>query len=423
MDEVLNECADIAVGHVADYIPQLSEVDPSLYALAVCTVDGHLYHVGDAGTEFTMQSIAKPFTYALALHDQGLEGVLEKVDVEPSGEAYNEISLEPDSGRPRNPMINAGALATYALVHGSDAQHRRQRVLDFYGAVAGRDLELNRDVLDSELETAFRNRAIAYLLRNAEIIGGDPDEAVDGYSAQCSVSVTVDDLAVMAATLANGGVNPVTHAHVVEPGAVRQTLSVMLTCGMYDSAGDWVTSVGIPAKSGVSGAILGVLPGQVGIAVYSPPLDKHGNSVRGVVTFERLSADMGLHIMSGPKATSGVMSEAYVADLADVAGQVSVYEIQGDIRFAGAELIAREFIDNPPQTSRVMIDVSRAGGFDDVARRIVREVLRRLMSQQDREVYLVDPDEYLGAYSEEEEPGDGADVPEMLAVAGDLINE
>ncbi|MGC0274325.1 glutaminase A [Pseudactinotalea sp. Z1739] len=423
MDEVLNECADIAVGHVADYIPQLSEVDPSLYALAVCTVDGHLYHVGDAGTEFTMQSIAKPFTYALALHDQGLEGVLEKVDVEPSGEAYNEISLEPDSGRPRNPMINAGALATYALVHGSDAAHRRQRVLDFYSAVAGRDLELNGDVLDSELKTAFRNRAIAYLLRNAEIIGGDPGEVVDGYSAQCSVSVTVDDLAVMAATLANGGVNPVTHAHVVEPGAVRQTLSVMLTCGMYDSAGDWVTSVGIPAKSGVSGAILGVLPGQVGIAVYSPPLDKHGNSVRGVVTFERLSADMGLHIMSGPKATSGVMSEAYVADLADGAGQVSVYEIQGDIRFAGAELIAREFIDNPPQTSRVMIDVSRAGGFDDVARRIIREVLRRLMSQQDRDVYLVDPDEYLGAYSEEEEPGDGADVPEMLAEAGDLINE
>lgn len=204
--EVLHTCAGVQGGDVADYIEELSLIPADLFAIAVCTVDGHLYHVGDVETPFTMQSISKPFTYALALQDQGLERVLERVDVEPSGEAYNEISLEQESGRPRNPMINAGALATYGLVAGADAADRQRRLLEFYSTVAGRDLGLNEEVLNAELRTAFRNRAIAYLLRNAEIIEGDPGDVVDGYTAQCSVSVTVDDLARMAATLANGGV-------------------------------------------------------------------------------------------------------------------------------------------------------------------------------------------------------------------------
>lgn len=376
-----------------------------------------MYHVGDAETAFTMQSIAKPFTYALALQDQGLETVLEKVDVEPSGEAYNEISLERDTGRPLNPMINAGALAIYSLLAGDDAIDREQRLMAFLSTVAGRELELNRDVMASELRTAFRNRAIAYLLRNADIITGDPSEVVDGYTAQCSVSVTVDDLAIMAATLANGGVHPRTGEEVVQPEAVRQTLSVMLTCGMYDSAGDWVTSVGIPAKSAVSGGIIGVLPGQLGIAVYSPPLDEHGNSARGVRVFEQLSADMGLHIMSAPKTTFSVLYDAYLADRRDDSEQVSVYEIQGDIRFAGAERIAREFTDYGPQTDHVLIDLSGAGGFDDIARRMVREVLHRLIRQEGKQVYLVDP----GAFLSEED--DGVPIPElvMLTRAQDLI--
>lgn len=429
LNRVLEECTPVSAGHVADYIPELAEVDPNRFALALCTVDGKLYQVGDAETAFSMQSISKPFTYALALQDQGLQAVLEKVDVEPSGEAYNEISLERDTGRPLNPMINAGALATYALLAGEDAEHRQRRLLDFYSTVAGRELDLDRQVMDSELQTAFRNRAIAYLLRNADIIGGDPAEAVDGYTAQCSVSVTVGDLAMMAATLANGGVHPTSGDEVVEAAAVRQTLSVMLTCGMYDSAGDWVTSVGIPAKSAVSGGIIGVLPGQLGIAVYSPALDQHGNSTRGVRVFEQLSDDMGLHIMSAPKTTFSVMYDAYLADRRGGEDQVSVYEIQGDIRFAGAERIARELTDYIPQTEYVLIDLSRAGGFDEIAGRMVREVISRLMRDEGKQVYLVDPDGFLGERAEVEgrRPQAPEERPErhprVLARATDLIVE
>ncbi len=422
--EVLHTCAGVQGGDVADYIEELSLIPADLFAIAVCTVDGHLYHVGDVETPFTMQSISKPFTYALALQDQGLERVLERVDVEPSGEAYNEISLEQESGRPRNPMINAGALATYGLVAGADAADRQRRLLEFYSTVAGRDLGLNEEVLNAELRTAFRNRAIAYLLRNAEIIEGDPGDVVDGYTAQCSVSVTVDDLARMAATLANGGVHFTTGEQIVDPDAVRQTLSVMLTCGMYDSAGDWVTSVGIPAKSGVSGGIIGVLPGQVGIAVYSPPLDRHGNSVRGVRVFEQLSADMGLHIMSGPKTTFSVIAEAYLADMRDGSGeQVTVYEIQGDIKFAGAERIVREFTDHVPDEDRVLLDLSRAGGFDDVARRLVMEVIRRLMLHERKTVYLVDPGAFLGDGPDVSGQDEGELRPRKLRRASDLIVE
>lgn len=427
--QVLSECAPISAGQVADYIPELAQVDPNRFALAVCTVDGKLYQVGDVGTTFTMQSISKPFTYALALQDRGLEAVLEKVDVEPSGEAYNEISLERDTGRPLNPMINAGALATYALLAGADDEHRQQRMLDFFSTVAGRDLDLDQEVMDSELRTAFRNRGIAYLLRNADMISGDPAAVVDGYTAQCSVSVTTGDLAMMAATLANGGFHPTTGAEVVDAAAVRQTLSVMLTCGMYDSAGDWVTSVGIPAKSAVSGGIIGVLPGQLGIAVYSPPLDQHGNSTRGVRVFEQLSDDMGLHIMSAPKTTFSVMYDAYLADRRDADDQVSVYEIQGDIRFAGAERIARELTDYIPQTEHVLIDLSRAGGFDEIAGRMAREVIRRLMRHEDKQIYLVDPGGFLGERAEVEgrrrgSPEDGnGPYPTVLTRATDLIVE
>ena len=421
LQNVLDSCSRVQGGQVADYLKELSEVPSELFAIAVCTVDGHLYHVGDVHTEFTMQSISKPFTYALALQDQGLDAVLEKVDVEPSGEAYNEISLERDTGRPRNPMINAGALATYGLLHGSDAADRQRRLLEFYSTVAGRPLELNEEVLHAELRTAFRNRAIAYLLRNADIIDGDPGDVVDGYTAQCSVSVTVDDLARMAATLANGGVHFTTGEQIVDPDAVRQTLSVMLTSGMYDSAGDWVTSVGIPAKSGVSGGIIGVLPGQVGIAVFSPPLDRHGNSVRGVEVFEQLSADMGLHIMSGPKTTFSVLAEAYLADMRDGDGeQVTVYEIQGDIKFAGAERIVREFTDYVPEEDRLLLDLSRAGGFDEIARRLVLEVIGRLIVQEGKKVYLVDPGGFLDA-QEHDEPDTAR--PIKLRRAAELIVE
>jgi len=416
LTEVLDRCTAGEAGALADYIPQLARVDPDSFGVAICTIDGQVYSAGDTDLEFTIQSISKPFTYALAVQELGLAAVLEKVDVEPSGEAYNEISLEQESGRPRNPMINAGAIAAYSLVPARDDAQRRAKLRDFSNRIAGRDLRLDEAVLVSEEETAFRNRAIAYLLRNAGVIDQNPDQAVNGYSEQCSRAVTVQDLAQMAATLANGGVQPSTGVRVVDADAVRQTLSVMLTCGMYDAAGDWVTTVGIPAKSGVSGGIIGVLPGQVGIAVQSPGLDAHGNSSRGVRVFERLSADMGMHIMDPPKATPSVLHGLYRTHRVGQPGrEVTVYELQGDLRFAGAEHLVREWAENLPPTPEVLLDVHRTGGFDDVARRMTVEGMARLARSDDKTVYLVDPAGVLGLTEDDPE------APVLLDRAGELI--
>ena len=215
--EIRDACSVGDDGELADYIPELASVDPNRFAVAICTMDGVVYTAGDAGARFTIQSMSKPFIYALALRDRGIKAVLEKVGVEPSGDAFNEISLESETGRPENPMINIGAITTHTLVGDPDADEiERDRVVaEGLSAFAGRDLEVDITVFDSELRTAFRNRAMANLLRAGGIIEGDPDEAVRGYTRQCAYNVTVRDLAVMAVTLANGGINPVTRERVV----------------------------------------------------------------------------------------------------------------------------------------------------------------------------------------------------------------
>ena len=271
-------------GELANYIPELAAVNPDRLAASIVMVDGEQYAAGDSDVEFTIQSISKPFVYALALADRGFDDVLAKVGVEPSGEPFNELSLEDGSGKPLNPMINAGAITTHSLVGppGATQGERMERVISGLSAFAGRRLSVNERVYESELEHAHRNYAIAHMLRGHGILTGDPEVSVQGYTRQCSLMVTVKDLALMAATLANYGVHPVTGEQVVPKGVVRQVLSVMFTCGMYNSAGDWATQVGVPAKSGVGGGIIGAVPGQLGVATFSPRLDGHGNSVRGV---------------------------------------------------------------------------------------------------------------------------------------------
>lgn len=284
-------------GAVAGYIPELAAADPDRFAMCLATVDGQVYQVGDASHRYSIQSISKPFTYALALQDRGVEAVTAKVGVEPSGDAFNEISLAPGTGRPRNPMINAGAITAASLVDGTDGADRFDRVLAWYGRFAGRGLDVDEAVYTSELATAHRNRGLAHLLREFDILTGDPEEVLDQYIRQCAISVDTRDLALMAATLANGGVHPRGGEPVLEAGVVERVLSVMTTCGMYDAAGDWVSSVGIPAKSGIGGGILGAVPNRCGIATYSPRLDEHGNPVRGIRIFRRLSPDLDLHLL------------------------------------------------------------------------------------------------------------------------------
>jgi len=282
-------------GAVADYIPELSKADPDWFGICVATVGGQVFEVGDAAQPFTIQSISKPFVYGMALADHGREHTLRHIGVEPSGDAFNAIELEESTKRPFNPMINAGAIAAASLVSGSGAAERLNHVLDSFGRYIGHPVQIDMAVFTSERATGHRNRAMAHLLRNFDIIDDRLEEALDLYFKQCSILVTCADLAMMAATLANGGVHPVTGARAIAVEYVRDLLSVMYTCGMYDYAGEWAYRVGLPAKSGVGGGILAVVPGQAGIAVFSPPLDPHGNSVRGLRVCEDLVERFGLH--------------------------------------------------------------------------------------------------------------------------------
>ncbi|GAA1823446.1 glutaminase A [Nesterenkonia flava] len=316
---VLADCGEDTSGHLPSDAEDLDSDVPGQHALALTTAEGAEYAAGDTDHLFTIQSIAKPFVYAMAIDDLGLERVQEAVGMEPSGEAFNELSLEGGTGRPLNPMINAGAIATHQLVDpqdyeplpqpgdASEAQRsesvmrRSARILAGLRAFAGRDLQVDWESADAEYDDGYRNLAIAHMLRTHGVLEVEPEEAVRGYIDQCSVLVTVQDIARMAATLANNGLHPETGERVVSQRAARQTLSVMATCGMYDASGRWLAQVGIPAKSGVSGGIIGVLPGQVGLASFAPRLDDEGNSVQGVEMFKRLSQDLGLHLMANER--------------------------------------------------------------------------------------------------------------------------
>ena len=394
LDEVLQSVAADRTGMLANYIPELAEVDPERLGASIAMVDGELYASGDTDSLFTIQSISKPFVYALALADRGFERVLDKVGVEPSGEPFNEISLEDSSGRPLNPMINAGAITTHSLV-GTETMNpaeRMERVISGLSAFAGRSLDVDEAVYSSEIEHAHRNLAIAHMLRSHDILTENPTGVVEGYTRQCSLLVTVQDLAMMAATLANYGIQPVTGEQVVPKTVVRQVLSVMFTCGMYNAAGDWATQVGIPAKSGVGGGIIGAVPGQLGLATFSPRLDVHGNSVRGVSLFERFSSDMGMHVMNIPTVARSAIRANYRIGSGEKITQV--IQLQGRIRFAGAERVIREIVDTHYTGTRIALDISRVYSVDEVAQHMLLEIMRR-MRHEGYTVYLIDQDDTI----------------------------
>lgn len=403
--EALRDVESDTSGDLAGYIPELAAADPERLGAAFAMIDGEVYGAGDIDIEFTIQSISKPFIYALALSDRGFDPVLAKVGVEPSGEAFNEISLESDTGRPLNPMINAGAITVHSMAGAEDLNptERVERVLHGLSAFAGRRLKMDEAVCASEMENAHHNLAIAHMLRSHNVLTKDPRAVVDGYTRQCSVLVTTRDLAMMAATLANRGINPLSGEQVVAEPVVRQVLSVMFSCGMYDAAGDWTTQVGIPAKSGVAGGLIGALPGQIGIATFSPRLDRHGNSVRGVSLFERFSSDMGLHVMEVPAAARAVVRSNHVVGSGPNA--LRVLQLQGGIGFSGAERVVQEAMDISPAEVRVAVDLTMVYSIDDVARRVLLEVARRL-TLNGHEVYLVDPESIMP----DPDPGDGGRI-------------
>lgn len=295
-------------GKVADYIPELAKVNPDLFGISVISTSGQTIEVGDCQQSFSLQSISKPFIFGMALEEHGREHVLERVSIEPSGEAFNSIELDEETNRPFNPLVNTGAIATTDLVEGKDFPDRIGRMLNLFGRYTGREVFVDNAIFISERSSGHRNRAIAHLMLNFGMIRDRVEETLELYFQQCSLMVTCHDLAVMGATLANGGVNPFTGQRALSAEYVRDVLSIMLSCGMYDASGEWGYMVGIPAKSGVGGGIVAVVPGQFGIGVFSPRLDRKGNSVRGVQVFRELSTRYGLHVFeaghSGPSMQS-----------------------------------------------------------------------------------------------------------------------
>jgi glutaminase len=301
LKDLHSQYKSLQTGTVANYIPELAKVNPDLFSICIVTVDGQIYEVGDYQQLFTIQSISKVFVYGQALEDHGRDYVLTRVGVEPTGDAFNAIILDEQSKRPYNPMVNAGAIAISSLIKGSGPTERLNRLLDMYRRYIGRDVFVDISVFTSERSTGHRNRAMAHLMLNFGMINPNIEESLDLYFKQCSVMVSCRDLAVMAATLANKGMNPITKEKAIDNRYIKDILSVMYTCGMYNFAGEWAYNVGIPAKSGVCGGIIAVVPGQMGIGVFSPLLDVRGNSVRGVKVCEELSQRLGLHLFDCSK--------------------------------------------------------------------------------------------------------------------------
>jgi glutaminase len=281
------------------YEPEFAAEERDLFGICIVRTQGDAYQSGDHDRPFALQSISKVFAYSLALADHGRDHILEHVGVEPSGDAFNSIVFDERNDRPHNPMVNAGALVTADLVRGKDPAEKFERILDNLRTYAGNEsLAVDEDTFEAEMRTADRNRATAYLMRSNGMISGDVESILALYLRQCSVQVTCSDLAVMAATLSNGGVNPITGERALPLRHVREVLSVMHTCGMYDAAGQWAFDVGVPAKSGVCGGIMAVVPGKGGIAVFSPGLDEYGNSVRGIRVCREISERLGLHVFA-----------------------------------------------------------------------------------------------------------------------------
>jgi glutaminase len=282
-------------GAVDDSIPALATADPDLCAVAIVGPDGDVHRSEQADVPFSVQSAVKPFLFALALADTHGEA-LERIGIEPTGEAFDAIKLESGTGRPPNPMVNAGALLTAAIVDGDTVEKRNERILRGLSAFAGRDLDVDEDVAEDEHLLGDRNHALAHLMRAEGTLHVSADDAVAVYARACAVLVDAEALAVMGATLAFGGVNPITGERVVSKAVARDVVSVMATCGVYDGSGRWMRAVGVPAKSSVSGAIVLSVPYRLGAAVVSPPLDEEGTSVRGRILSELLSDALDLHV-------------------------------------------------------------------------------------------------------------------------------
>ena len=388
--------ADCGEGAVADYIPELAKANPGDFGIVVAMANGRIYAVGDTEKPFTIQSISKPFAYGLALQRLSVEHMQRKVGVEPSGEAFNAISLDPATGIPRNPMINAGAIATSAQIQRQAGDQAEAELLHYFSQLAGRPLDIDQEVYASERDTGHRNRAISHLLRNFDVIEGDVEPGLDLYFRQCSIRVTCRDLGVMAATLACQGRNPLTGERPLDAPVTVQMLSLMGTCGMYDFAGQWLHDVGMPAKSGVGGGVLAVVPGQFGIATYSPPLDSFGNSVRGVRACRELSRGLGLHLYNRNPSDRSAISRSYTGNhcqsrrwrpnrelvlLRDHGASLRILHVQGLLDFYATEQLLSSLEAVAATTQIAVLDLHQVQDVTPEALGMLKQGLNNLQLQ------------------------------------------
>ena len=297
---------DLNEGKNADYIPALAEVDPKIYGIALVTTDGRVFTTGDIASQVSIQSISKVFTMARVMEEQGPEAISNNMGVDATGQVFNSINaIEQYKGAEMNAMVNPGAITATSMISGGSREEIWNKILAWYSDFAGRPLAVNQPVFKSEAETNQRNQAIAMLMYAYGHIKENPLQACDIYTEQCAVNVNAKDLAEMAATLANGGKNPVTGKQCMKAENVPEVLAVMATAGLYDDSGKWLYTTGLPAKSGVGGGILAVSPGKFGIAVISPPLDAAGNSVKAQKTIAEVSNLVGGNpYWSTPKPTA-----------------------------------------------------------------------------------------------------------------------
>jgi glutaminase len=293
---------DDSSGKNADYIPALAKVPSNLFGITIVTVDGKTINVGDVDYPFSMQSCSKVFTMCLVMQESGDNAVYDKVSVEPTGERFNSIvAIEEGDGRADNPFVNPGAIATVSLVKAKTAQERWDKIINYYDRCAAEKLKVLEDIYKSEAETNYRNRGIAHILFNSGHLYAEPLECTDVYTKQCSVGVTCKQLAVMGSMLANHGVNPLTKERCLEARYVPKVLSVMTMAGFYDGSGAWAWNAGLPAKTGVGGGIVAVVPGKMAIVGFAPPLDKFGNSVRAQEAIRYIAEQLDLNIFGSAK--------------------------------------------------------------------------------------------------------------------------
>jgi glutaminase len=290
-------------GNVADYIPALAQVSRQLFGVCIVGVNGSIHGAGDTEYEFSIQSVSKPFVFALICHAIGEDEARAKLGVNSTGLPFNSvIALERIDQGTSNPMVNAGAIAATSLAPGKTAADKWQFIQTELSRFAGRPLSLNEAIYQSEAATNQRNKGIAKLLQAYDRIFFDSLEATDIYTKQCALNVTAKDLAVMAATLANGGVNPITQERIIDPIHCQHVLAVMVTAGLYEQSGDWLYETGLPGKSGVSGGLVTVSPGKGGLGTFAPPLDEAGNSVKGQLVTQFLSNKLGLNLFASQPA-------------------------------------------------------------------------------------------------------------------------